>query len=171
MIVGTRQQFGSRLRMAEPCFSARTVNSQTTSAASSPTARSCRTRPCKKCGVSRKVRQRLSRWLMNATSLTISARAGANGIAVAQLPAFSIGETRTIQQVTVSSTSALETIASLVLNGQIITQSQAGNLDTAAGDPPVTVRHSDTLLVQWTGATQGSTCTAVFYYTSERAAK
>lgn len=53
--------------------------------------------------------------------------------------------------------------AGLYRDGMLITPMVAQG-DAAAGDPPIDVRPGQTLSVDWTGATSGAQCDALFIY-------
>jgi len=54
--------------------------------------------------------------------------------------------------------------AFLTHDGQPVTSSAFGYSDAAAGDPPIYLRASETLTVQWTNAGVGGQATATIYY-------
>ena len=70
-----------------------------------------------------------------------------------------------ISQVSVQLASATpNAIAEIILNGQIVTATNNGSLDSADGYPYVRLTPDDRFSVQWTGATPGTVAYASIYY-------
>ena len=70
-----------------------------------------------------------------------------------------------VSQVSVSlSTAAPGATAQITFNGQLVTATSNGSLDSADGYPYVRLTPDDKFAVSWTGATPGTVAYAAIYY-------
>lgn len=69
-----------------------------------------------------------------------------------------------IEQINVSSTSALASTAIVAVNGHNGPASSAGNQDTADGHPFIIMQSPDEMTVTWEGCSPAAECIAEIYY-------
>ena len=75
-----------------------------------------------------------------------------------------------VSQVAVQlSTAVSGATAQVTFNGQLITATSTGSLDSADGYPYLTVRPDDALVVSWANAIPGTIAFATIYYDEEPA--
>lgn len=75
------------------------------------------------------------------------------------------GSIREVSQIAIQiSDSYKASTCKVSVNGRLICGSNSGNLDVAAGYPPITIQNGETLTILWEGAAQDSNASASVFY-------